>query len=253
MKNLCWSLVLSLCSLAISIIMIVIYIFKANEFSYADPVTYLSAVLGMIALFVAVGLGYQIYNAVDLKSQINNVKKDVEMNIQDVKTSIKKAEDDLEILRLKTAAEITIAIGDQFVVSRSYIKGFNAYLKLITIYLNLYEINEEKIYLKEIAECNKNATGCLYSIVEKLQCSEGIYYDGYNRPVVYDDIENLIDEKKKYNIIIIEDVNYNEIRIQYEELMNVFNKVFDCIKHRKIPSCDFVKEVFKSVYFYQSC
>ena len=95
MKNFCWSLVLSLCSLAISVIMIVIYIFKANEFSYADPVTYLSAVLGMIALFVAVGLGYQIYNAVDLKSQINDVKRDVKNDICEMKDSIDKTKNSI--------------------------------------------------------------------------------------------------------------------------------------------------------------
>lgn len=252
MKNICWSLVLSLCSLAISVIMIVIYIFKANEFSYADPVTYLSAVLGMIALFVAVGLGYQIYNAVDLKSQINDVKRDVKNDICEMKDSIDKTKNSIEILRLQTNAELTYGLGGQLISKNAYFLGLNSFLHSISFYLDLYGIDRKKTYLEEIDSCINNATGCLYCIANVLDLNKGRYLS-YHKYSTYNELEEVLDQNKKYHLLIIQNNFYPEITDQYNEFIKLRNFVFDSFKSGKAPSPEQIQEKFNSNYTINLC
>lgn len=251
MKNF-WSLVLSLCSLAISIIMIVIYIFKANEFSYADPVTYLSAVLGMIALFVAVGLGYQIYNAVDLKSQINDVKKDVEKDICEIKKSIGITKNSIEILKSQTNAEFKSSLGGQFITISAYFMGLNSYHHSISFYLDLYGIDRNKTYLEEIDSCIQNTNGCLYNIAIGLDLAKGRYLCN-NVYFTYNDLEGVFDLSKKYHSLIIQNNSYPVIADKYNEFIKLRNFVFDSLKSGKAPSQEQIVEKFNTNYTVVLC
>lgn len=247
MKNFCLSLVLSLCSLAISIIMIIIYILKANEFSYADPVTYLSAVLGMIALFVTVGLGYQIYNAVDLKNQINDVKKDVENDICEMEDSIGKTKNSIEILKLQTNAELAFSIGGQLIARNAYFMGLNSFLHSISFYLDLYKIVQNKTYLDEIDNCILNTTGCLYSIASILDLNRGKYLSG-DKLFTYSELEEVIDLNKKYHSLIIQNDSYPIIADKYNEFIKLRSFVFDSLKSGEAPSYEQIFEKFTSNY-----
>lgn len=252
MKNICWSLVLSLCSLAISVIMIVIYIFKANEFSYADPVTYLSAVLGMIALFVAVGLGYQIYNAVDLKSQINDVKRDVKNDICEMKDSIDKTKNSIEILRLQTNAELTYGLGGQLISKNAYFLGLNSFLHSISFYLDLYGIDRKKTYLEEIDSCIQNSIGCLRHILHNIGPSSGKYkYNG--KEFTYNDLEGALDDNKMKNSLIIQNDSYPIIAAQYNEFIKLRDLLFESLKSGNALSDELIVKNFNSDYTNNLC
>lgn len=252
MKSTFWTLILSLCSLAISIIMIIIYISKANAFSYADPISYLSAVLGLIALFVAVGLGYQIYNGVELSSQIAKTRNVVDDKINGFEIMLSKTGREIEILNLKKEAELSYMVGVQMSAMQAYIQSLNYYLKSISLYLKLYKLTNDRDCISSVKDSINDSMGSLYIIGSFLSRTRGIY-TCRNKSINYDDIEFLIDERKEYIKSIIKSDNYELISAEFQKLLKSIDFVFLNLKEKKGIKEQELKEYFGIEYHLFLC
>ena len=70
-----WSFWLSLLAFVISLITLGVFINKVKPYSVVTIDTYIGVIAGFIGLAVTLLIGYQIYNALDLRQRIDAVEK----------------------------------------------------------------------------------------------------------------------------------------------------------------------------------
>lgn len=80
------STVLSVVAIIISLITIALFFFKVTEYSVVDSGTFISIMTAFIAIIVTILIGFQVYNAIDLRA-------DIKKYIEDFKKLEKKSED----------------------------------------------------------------------------------------------------------------------------------------------------------------
>ncbi|MBQ2457560.1 MAG: hypothetical protein II275_05335, partial [Bacteroidaceae bacterium] len=64
---------LSIISIFLSVATIVLFFIKVSPNSVIDPYTFISTLVGLITLGTTFVIGYQIYNAIDLREKLEEI------------------------------------------------------------------------------------------------------------------------------------------------------------------------------------
>ena len=95
-----WSFWLSLMAFVVSLIALGVFIYKVEPYSVVTIDTYIGVIAGFIGISVTLLVGYQIYNALDLRQRITAVET--------LKISMESQQQQLEVLKNEQAEGIEI-------------------------------------------------------------------------------------------------------------------------------------------------
>lgn len=112
---------------------------------------YLGLVTGIIALCTTLVIGYQIYNAIELKSRMDALSGDYEKKVQDLKEQIAQAQDEAkEFTRKYHDLMEHLDKGVEYKVSGNNPKAFDEYAKAFLIANELKEETHASYLLKRL-------------------------------------------------------------------------------------------------------
>ncbi len=179
---------LSIISLILWFVVVMLWLFNVYEFSVVDSNTFIGVIVALLALIVTFVVGWQIFNVLDVKSQLSD--------IADFKKQLQQQREDNEEDFNSTMYLQSIAFGDISLQNNNISDAFNNYLW--AVYYSLKLKNE---YIDELLMIEQ-----LYRVANSLTD---------------------IDEKAKNQIIntdskIRELPRFKYIKNEYEKAYNVF-------------------------------
>lgn len=65
----------ALIAFAISIIMVILFFVRVSPNSVVDGMTFIGVIAAFMGISVTLLIGYQIYNAVDIKNRLNKIRQ----------------------------------------------------------------------------------------------------------------------------------------------------------------------------------
>lgn len=214
-----WSFWLSLLAFVISIVALAVFFCKVKPYCVVTIDTYIGVIAGFIGIAVTLLIGYQIYNALDLRQRINAVEK--------LKESWEHQQQQLEMLKNEQAEGFEIIQARLFHKTPGMtLDAFLHFHSAIKYALSVdhkhegYEWLSDELELYMMRIVNGSFIGCLYP------------KDFQNK------IEELRDLYKENDLNIRNHPNYFYIRKRYEELMLKFEKRLDNIANQKNVSLE---------------
>lgn len=214
-----WSFWLSLVAFVISIVALAVFFCKVKPYCVVTIDTYIGVIAGFIGIAVTLLIGYQIYNALDLRQRINAVEK--------LKESWEHQQQQLEMLKNEQAEGFEIIQARLFHKTPGMtLDAFLHFHSAIKYALSVdhkhegYEWLSDELELYMMRIVNGSFIGCLYP------------KDFQNK------IEELRDLYKENDLNIRNHPNYFYIRKRYEELMLKFEKRLDNIANQKNVSLE---------------
>ncbi len=214
-----WSFWLSLLAFVISIVALVVFFCKVGPYSVVSIDTFIGVIAGFIGIAVTLLVGYQIYNALDLRQRIAAVET--------LKTSLENQQQQLEVLKNEQAEGIEIIQARLF---------FNTPGMLLEAFLHFHSAIRYSLSVDHKREGYK-------WLLEELK----VYMLGVSNVAFADcidqkDFQNKINELKsfyqKYDQEIRNHANYLYIRNGYEELMSKFEIRLNYISNCKSVSLE---------------
>lgn len=209
-----WSFWLSLLAFVISLVALAVFICKVEPYSVVTIDTYIGVIAGFIGLAVTLLIGYQIYNAFDLRQRIaaaETLKISLENQQQQLEMLNYEQSEGFEIIQARLFYKTPGMILDAFLHFHSAIK----YALSVDHKHEGYDwlLDELELYMTKIT--NGTFVDCMYS------------EDFQNK------IEKLRNLYKENDSNIRNHPNYFYIRNKYEELMLKFEKRLDNIANLK--------------------
>lgn len=133
-KKINYAIWLSAISLILWFIVVMLWIFNVFEFSVIDSNTFIGVIVALLALIVTFVVGWQIFNIIDVKSQVSEIS-DIKKELNQLKEN--NEEDFNSMMHLHS-----IAFGDISLQNSNISDAFSSYLW--AIYYSL-KLNNEQI------------------------------------------------------------------------------------------------------------
>lgn len=221
---------LSIIAIIISVITIILFFCKVSPNSVVDSNTFISTLVALFSLAITLLIGYQIYNAVEIRDRMEAVRKDVDTKLNElniIKNNIEELKNDFKQ-------------GGYLLQARLYAgkvrEQHYAFLKMLSALRASLDVdNREDGYgwmLDELKEY-------------MLMINNGYPFSGSS-----DEIPNKIQGYKDYfnedDKAIRNHKNYYIIRDLYEPLMSEFEKRLNGIAQMKPMSFTEVGEYLKT-------
>lgn len=218
-----WSFWLSLMAFVISLVALAVFICKVEPYSVVTIDTYIGVIAGFIGIAVTLLVGYQIYNAIDLRQRINAVET--------LKTSLENHQKQLDILRQEQAESTEILQARLFLKTQNMdLEAFLHFHSAIKYSLSVDHKREGyKWLLDELKEYMLNITNSSFAY-----CT--------SKEELLNTIKKFKGFYQEYDNFIRNHPNYLFIRIGYEELMEKFEKRLDNIANFKTVSLNYLDE-----------
>lgn len=187
-----WSLahICAYISLAISITLLVIWCCNVGGFTVVSLDSFVGIIVALLAIIVTLAVGWQIYNSIEIKTKIEELKK--------LKDDLQEQEEKIEQLKLASQHAVGLIWGDNCLESGAFIPAFRHYITALDSAMQLsHPVNIEKILC------------CMEDAVEKIG------------------VDNSISERRHNQIMEVNESiklsnNFNFIRNRYEKIFNDF-------------------------------
>lgn len=219
-----WSFWLSLLAFVIALVALCVFICKVEPFSVVTIDTYIGVIAGFIGIAVTLLVGYQIYNALDLRQRIDAVET--------LKTSLENQQQQLELLKNEQAEGIEIIQARLFL---------NTPEMLLEAFLHFHSAIRYSLSVGHRREGYKWLLDELKTYM--LSISNGAFIDCLTQADVQNKIRELKGFYQEYDRDIRNHTNYLYIRDGYEELMSKFEKRLDNIANLKDVSLKVLDEL----------
>lgn len=219
-----WSFWLSILAITFSTITIALFFWKVTPYSNVDALTFIGVIAAFIGLSVTMLVGYQIYNAIDLRQRINAVEK--------MRSSLEEQQNQIENLKMEQAE------GFEIVQARLYSKTHGMELEAL---LHLHSS------IKYSLSVNHKQDGYKWLLDELKQYMLNITLSSFywcTSKSDYTKQVNKVKELYKNNDYQIRNhSNFLFIKDRYEELMEKFDKRLDYISNQKNVSNNKIDEL----------
>ena len=187
-----WSLahICAYISLAISITLLVIWCCNVGGFTVVSLDSFVGIIVALLAIIVTLAVGWQIYNSIEIKTKIEELKR--------LKEDILDQEAKIEQLRLASQHAVGLIWGDNCLDSGFFMPAFRHYITALDSAMQLSRpVNVEKILY------------CMENAVEGIGTNDGIEQRRHKEIMEADRLIRLSG-------------NYNFIRNRYEKIFNDF-------------------------------
>ncbi|MCM1142533.1 MAG: hypothetical protein NC453_28520 [Muribaculum sp.] len=206
----------SLLSFVLSIITIVLFFVKVTHNSVVDGLTFVGVIAAFIGISVTLLIGYQIYNAVEIKNKLSEINK--------LKSDIDELKNSTQTLRNETYEAINILQSRDPQLRGTYSPNVLLYfLSALPHSLSLLH--------------KKDGYGLLLDELEKDMMNILLPSFGSGTIDVFKDgVRKLRELMSESDTEIRNHENYYMIQDRYESLMAKFEKRLDIISQMKNPS-----------------
>ena len=135
-KKVNWSIVLSIVAIALVTIMFVLWCCNVGGFSAVSLDTFVGVIVALLAIIVTIAIGWQIWAAMDLKSNFTLLNKRI-LEVERLKAKIKVQENNVRLLYLETQHFNQLAIAESYKNKDEYINAFLFYMSSLKCALGL--------------------------------------------------------------------------------------------------------------------
>lgn len=207
---------MAIVALSLSIVTIILFLIKVSPNSVIDLGTFVGVIAAFIGICVTLLIGYQIYNAVDIKGRLEQVSI--------LKNDLYSANQKIERLQHELYEAVHIIQSRDSQLRNTYSPNVLLhFMEAIPHSLSLSEKSEE--YGKLMDELEKDMMNIL--LVSFGSGTQEVYEEG---------VRMMRELLKDYDFAIRNHPNYHMIKFRYESLWNKFEKRLDIISHMKNPS-----------------
>lgn len=177
-------------SLVISITLLVLWCCNVGGFTVVSLDSFVGVIVALLAIVVTLAVGWQIYNSIEIKTKIEELKK--------LKDDLLDQEEKIEQLKLASQHAVGLIWGDNCLESGSFILAFHYYITALDSAMQLsHPVNIDKILC------------CMEYVVEKIGLNNSISERRHNQIMEVDKSIKLSN-------------NFNFIRNRYEKIFNDF-------------------------------
>ncbi len=203
----------ALIAFAISIIMVILFFVRVSPNSVVDGMTFIGVIAAFMGISVTLLIGYQIYNAVDIKNRLNKIRQ-IEAEISDSKSKLTDLSNLQEEAIAIIEAKILQAKGD-------FCNAFVRFHSAIKYSIKLpFKREGYTLLLDDLAEYMKdiNLTSFeISSVSDQLITEIELFKDLYAKDIIQ----------------IKKSPDYPIIKYRYEELMDKFGTRLNLIAQGK--------------------
>lgn len=209
---------LSVLSIAIAIIMIFLFCYKVRPYSVVTVDTFIGVIAAFIGICVTLLIGYQIYNAMEIKSKLSEI--DI------LKAELKDSQSRLDYIKCELYEAFHLLQSENF--SRQNQSSLEAFLHLIAAVPYSLSVNHKKGYrwlmneLNERMLCIVSSSFLYVGTAEEFKKAVDTFKESYHS-----------DDKSIRN-----HPYFLYIKDPYEELMDKFDKRLAIIAQAKNPSLE---------------
>lgn len=228
--------ILSLISIFISITTVILFFVKVSPESVVDSNTYISCLVTILAILFTVLVGYQIFNAMDIKRELKRIdllKEEIQLTNQKHAEEIQKAQEDLKKLTIENK-ESTYILKARILIDKND-KEIDALIVFLEAIFYSLSSDHRKEGYKDLLEELEKFLLCVFPVsfqnLEINHSPKGIY-------TFKDKVNYFKTVLKERDLKIREHPNYLFIKDRYEELMEKFDTRLDLIAQRKRVSLD---------------
>lgn len=129
-----WALILSVASLVIIVAIIGLWCFKSKEVAVVTLDTFIGIIVALLAVIVTIAIGWQIWAAVDLKSNIAKLDSRIR-EIENLKKQFGQQQNDIKQLTLKNQHATSYTWSDMYIKEKDWFHAFR--FLLIALYSSL--------------------------------------------------------------------------------------------------------------------
>lgn len=129
-----WALILSVASLVIIAAIIGLWCFKSKEIAVVTLDTFIGIIVALLAVIVTIAIGWQIWAAMDLKSNIAKLDSRIQ-EIENLKKQFEQQQNDIKQLTLKNQHATSYTWSDMYIKEKDWFHAFR--FLLISLYSSL--------------------------------------------------------------------------------------------------------------------
>lgn len=135
----CFSRFCAYLSLFVSVSLSCLWCWNTGSFKVVNLDTFVGVIVALLAILITIVLGWQIYNAIELKQKINELDQ--------LKNHFMKQQESIQQLTYKTAHGIHLIWGSEAVKEKHYPEAFRYYIFSLK---NTLLLSDEKLNLSPI-------------------------------------------------------------------------------------------------------
>lgn len=203
---------MSLVSIVLSIITIVLFFVKVSPNSVVDSMTFISVLAAFIGISVTFLLGYQIYNAIEIKEKINEIDK--------LKVEIEEARKEYGTLSNSLNEGLYILQARQF--KNEGVKSWLAFLNMLSALRIALDVNHKE----------DGYDWMLDELKDYMLLNNTVPFSG-TKSEIKTKVDHYRELFKGDDEAIRKHANFYIIRAKYESYMNEFDKRLHNIEEMK--------------------
>ncbi len=153
-----WALILSVASLVIIVAIIGLWCFKSKEIAVVTLDTFIGIIVALLAVIVTIAIGWQIWAAMDLKSNITKLDTRIK-EVENIRDQFKQQEQDMKLLHYEAQHFSHIAIAETYKSRKLFLDAFRFYMSALKCGLKLTQPINLQPMINSMNECASSITG----------------------------------------------------------------------------------------------
>ena len=147
-----WALILSVASLVIIVAIIGLWCFKSKEIAVVTLDTFIGIIVALLAVIVTIAIGWQIWAAMDLKSNITKLDARIK-EVESIRNQFKEQEQNMKQLHYEAQHFSHIAIAETFRARNLFVDAFRFYMSALKCGLKLTQPINLQHMVNSMMEC----------------------------------------------------------------------------------------------------
>lgn len=208
-----FTLALSVITFVIVVAIACLWIFKSKEVAVVTLDTFVGIIVALLAVIVTVAIGWQIYNSMELKSNINKVQSNINYlnkeieKIESIREELELQKEHINDVYHQSHHFSHIAIADNYYKEKKYIVAYLFYHSALYATVQTVKQHNKHIVINSLQKC-----------VAQMSNNEKIE-------------QKRFDKLFKHHLVITESKPYDEIRDLYESVYSSFVSKINVIKN----------------------
>lgn len=153
-----WAIGLSVAALILVAIMFVLWCCNVGGFSAVNLDTFVGVIVALLAIIVTIAIGWQIWAAMDLKSNITKLDTRIK-EVENIRDQFKEQEQNMKQLHYKAQHFSHIAIAETYKSRKLFIDAFRFYMSALKCGLKLTQPINLQPMINSMIECANSITG----------------------------------------------------------------------------------------------
>lgn len=153
-----WALILSVASLVIIVAIIGLWCFKSKEIAVVTLDTFIGIIVALLAIIVTVAIGWQIWAAMDMKSNIEKLDSRIQ-EVENIRDKFKEQEQKMNELHSRAQHFSQLAIAETYKNRGDFVNAFRFYMSSLKCGLRLTKSRNSLPILESMSECANSIVG----------------------------------------------------------------------------------------------